>query len=115
VKALRLGSMLRDVLRALFKKPVTVQYLTKPGEMVPVPDRFRGKIVYDKNACVGCLLCIRTCPSGVITATAEKKVKFDVVRCMFCGQCVETCPKKAIALSSDFEMVVHEKEGLVVQ
>jgi formate hydrogenlyase subunit 6/NADH:ubiquinone oxidoreductase subunit I len=51
----------------------------------------------------------------VITATAEKKVKFDVVRCMFCGQCVETCPKKAIALSSDFEMVVYEKEGLVVQ
>jgi len=107
--------MLRDALRALFKKPVTVQYLTKPGEMVPVPERFRGKIIYNKNSCIGCLLCIRTCPSGAITATAERKVKFDVTRCVFCGQCMETCPKKAITLSSNFEMVVYEKEELTVQ
>jgi len=91
--------MLHDALRALFKKPVTVQYLTKPGEMVPVPERFRGKIIYDKNACIGCLLCIRICPSGVITATAERKVKFDVARCMFCGQCVEFVPKKQLLLA----------------
>jgi formate hydrogenlyase subunit 6/NADH:ubiquinone oxidoreductase subunit I len=65
--------MLCDALRALFRKPVTVQYLTKAGEMVPVPERYRGEIVYDKEACIGCLLCIRTCPSGAITATEEKK------------------------------------------
>lgn len=112
---MKLGKMLRNTLQALFKKPVTVQYLTKPGEMVPVPERFRGKIIYDKNSCIGCLLCIRTCPSGVITATAERKVKFDVARCMFCGQCMETCPKKAITLSSSFEIVVYDKEELIVQ
>ncbi len=111
---MKLGKMLHDALRVLFKKPVTVQYLTKPGEMVPIPERFRGKIIYDKNACIGCLLCIRTCPSGVITATAERKVKFDVARCMFCGQCVEICPKKAITLSSEFEIVVYEKEKLII-
>jgi len=106
--------MLRDALRALFKKPVTVQYLTKHGEVVPVPERFRGKIIYDKDACIGCLLCIRTCPSGVITATVEKKVRFNIARCMFCGQCAETCPKKAITLSSEFEIVVYEKEELII-
>lgn len=107
--------MLRSALRALFQKPITVQYLTKPEEKVPVPEKFRGRIVYDKDACIGCLLCIRTCPSGVIGTTIEKKVKFDLSKCVFCGQCAEICPKNAIALSSEFEMVVHDKEEMVVQ
>ena len=112
---MKLGNMLRDALRALFRKPVTVQYLTKAGEMVPVPERYRGKIVYDKEACIGCLLCIRTCPSGTITATEEKKVTFNIARCIFCGQCAEICPTDAIKLGSNFEMIVHEKENLIVQ
>ncbi|MEM3629607.1 MAG: 4Fe-4S binding protein [Candidatus Bathyarchaeia archaeon] len=112
---MKLGNMLRDAFRALFRKPVTVRYITKPGEMVPVPERFRGKIIYDKEACIGCLLCIKTCPSGVITATEEKKVKFNISRCIFCGQCAETCPKNAIRLGSDFELTVHEKDELSIQ
>lgn len=114
-KGLKLGKMLGDVLHALFHKPVTVQYMTKPGEMVPVPERYRGRIIYDKDACIGCLLCIKTCPSGVITATEEKKVRFEIARCIFCGQCVETCPKDAVKLGSDFEVVTHEKNELIIQ
>ena len=112
---MKLGNMLSDALRALFRKPVTVRYITKPGEMVPVPERYRGKIVYDKDACIGCLLCIKTCPSGVITATEEQKVTFNIARCVFCGQCAEICPKDAIRLGSDFEMIAHEKEELIIQ
>lgn len=112
---MKIGHMLRDALRSLFARPVTVRYLTKPGEMVPVPDRYRGKMVYDREACIGCLLCTKTCPSGAVIATEERKVVINIDRCIFCGQCVETCPKDAISLTSDFEIVVHEKEGLFVQ
>ncbi len=112
---MKLGKMLRETLRTLFRRPVTVPYLTKPGAMVPVPDRFRGKIVYDETACIGCLLCIRICPSGVITSTEKKKVRFNLARCMLCGQCAGICPKEAIKLSADFEIVVEEKEELIVQ
>ncbi|MDH5482168.1 MAG: 4Fe-4S binding protein [Candidatus Bathyarchaeota archaeon] len=112
---MKLGNMLRDALRALLHKPVTVRYLTRAGEMVSVPERYRGKIVYDKEACIGCLLCIRTCPSGVITTTEEKKVSFNISRCVFCAQCAEICPTDAIRLGSDFEIVTSEKEDLIVQ
>ncbi|MEM2851424.1 MAG: 4Fe-4S binding protein [Candidatus Bathyarchaeia archaeon] len=112
---MKIGYMLRDSLRSLFRKPVTVQYLTKPGERVPVPERYRGKMIYDREACIGCLLCVRTCPSGAVTTTEERKVTFSIDRCIFCGQCGETCPKDAISFTSNFEIVVHAKEGLVVQ
>jgi formate hydrogenlyase subunit 6/NADH:ubiquinone oxidoreductase subunit I len=111
-KNLKVGNIIRDVLRALLRKPVTVQYLTKPGENVPTPERYRGKIVFDKEACIGCLLCIKVCPSGTITSAEERKVEFNLSRCLFCGQCVEICPKDAIKFSLNFELVTSEKEAL---
>ncbi|KPV62296.1 MAG: F(420)H(2) dehydrogenase subunit I [Candidatus Bathyarchaeota archaeon BA1] len=102
---MKIGHMLRDALRSLFGRPVTVRYLTEPGEMVPVPERYRGKMVYDREACIGCLLCTKTCPAGAIITTEERKVVFNVDRCIFCGQCVEICVKNAIKHSSDFEIV----------
>ena len=112
---LKIGNMIRDAVRSLFRRPFTVQYATKPGEMVPVPERFRGKIIYDREACVGCLLCIKTCPTGAIITTEERKVTFNLDRCVFCGQCKETCPKEAISFASEFEMVVHDREELFVR
>ena len=107
--------MLRDALRSLLRRPVTVKYLTKPGEKVPVPERYRGKIVYNRGACIGCLLCIRTCPAGAITVTEERKVTFDIGRCVFCGQCKETCPREAIIFSSDFEIISSDREMLIIR
>lgn len=112
---MKIGCMLKEALKSLFKKPVTVQYITKPGEVVPVSERYRGRIVYDREACIGCLLCIRTCPSGAISVTEDGKVAFSLDRCIFCGQCGETCPRKAIKYSKNFEISVYSRDELMTK
>ncbi len=115
VIGVKLGDMLRDALSSVLGKPVTVQYLTKSGETVPVPPNFRGVIRYDRDLCVGCLLCVRICPSGAITAVENRKVAFYLGRCLFCGQCAEICPKDAIELSPEFDKTAHERTELSVR
>lgn len=112
---MKVGKMLRETLRSLLYRPVTVEYMTKAGKMVPVPERLRGKLTYDREACIGCLLCVRVCPSGVVTSAGERKVAFNISRCILCGQCAEICPERAIKLSSQFEIETHDKETLIVK
>ncbi len=70
---------------------------------VPVPPRFRGKIAYNREKCIGCQLCIRVCPAKVIEFLPEaKKIRMHVARCTFCAQCVDACPVDALAESGEF-------------
>lgn len=70
---------------------------------VPVPPKFRGKIAYDREKCIGCQLCIRVCPAKVIAFKPEvKKIRMHVARCTFCAQCVDACPVGALTLSPEF-------------
>jgi len=70
---------------------------------VPVPPKFRGKIAYDREKCIGCQLCIRVCPAKVIEFKPEvKKIRMYVARCTFCAQCVDACPVNALSLSPEF-------------
>jgi len=115
-------SMLPQVFSQMFKKPwtnkfpakyqpsSTTKFLEAVGEgkakiipPVPTPKGFRGKIVYDKEKCIGCKLCIRVCPCDAIEfKEKEKKVKFYLSRCCFCSQCNDICPTNCLSMGDEF-------------
>lgn len=91
---------------------------TKLVPPVPVPPRFRGRIAYDRDKCIGCQLCIRVCPAKVIQFRPEvKKIRMHVTRCTFCAQCVDACPVGALAVSDQFLLADPDRsaESLTVE
>jgi formate hydrogenlyase subunit 6/NADH:ubiquinone oxidoreductase subunit I len=121
---LKIGAMLPEVIRQLFKKPATVQY---PFERNKVPATLRGKPVMNPGLCVGCKMCERDCPSEAITiqkvseTTDEQgKVKrnfsmtFYLDRCTHCAQCEESCAKRAITMDNCFEDAAFNRDSLKI-
>ncbi len=81
-------------LRTFLRKPVTVMY---PLEKELPPERARGVIALDTDACTVCMLCARECPSVL------DRFDIDFALCMFCGICVEVCPFDALFWSPEYE------------
>ncbi len=116
--------MVFELIRQLFNKPATncfpVKYYpgkttvtdlmkqVQDGEVkinapVTVPEKFRGKIIYEREKCIGCQLCIKVCPSRAIQfIPEEKKIKIRIDRCIFCSQCNDICPVSCLHMSEDF-------------
>ena len=117
-------------LKTTIRKPVTAQY---PNQHMPVQDRYMGfpALTWDKDYeepyCVGCMVCIRECPTQCMSATMmdnplhkegksqrRKMVEdfeINLGRCILCGICVEVCNFDAIVMSHEHEISTYIRNG----
>jgi NAD(P)H-quinone oxidoreductase subunit I len=101
---MRIGAMLGDISRSLFRRPVTELY---PFERRPTPERLRGMLTFEPSKCTGCRMCVRDCPATAIEIVVVDKaakrfvMRFQTGRCTYCAQCVVSCNFHAIGMSHE--------------
>ena len=111
-------------LKYYFLPAITFSY---PREKKPVPTRFRGVLSFHPETCIACDMCVRVCPSDVIslsfTRNEQTKRKdlnwyqIDFAKCNFCRLCEEACPtkEKSIHHSNEYEMTFDGREDFIVR
>lgn len=97
-------SKLKETLVCLKAGRVTLPY---PAQAQPVPEKFRGRPIFDAAKCTGCGGCANNCPAReilVFDVCQEIRIlKYLGRRCAYCGRCADVCPEKAITMSHEFE------------
>lgn len=94
-------------LKNLFSKPATRNY---PAEAREFPERSRGHIVNDFDACILCGICQKKCPSAAITVDRKTKTwSIDRMGCVQCGNCVNGCPKQCLSIVPGYTAPESEK------
>jgi len=69
--------------------------------------------VVDRENCVVCLTCMRTCPFGVPKVAEDGFIMIEPAECQGCGSCVSACPRKVIQLQHMTDDQVIAKEMAV--
>lgn len=111
---MKIGTMLSDVSRSLFRRPVTEKY---PFERQEAPERLRGRLFWDGERCTGCGLCAKDCPANaiemIVLDRASKRfvLRYHIDRCTFCAQCVHSCRQGCLEMSNEvWELAALSKE-----
>jgi NAD(P)H-quinone oxidoreductase subunit I len=112
---MKIGTMLRDVVRSFTEKPITQKY---PFERLEAPERLRGKLFWDGDRCSGCGLCVKDCTADaleVITIDRANKrfvMVYDLDKCTYCAQCVVNCRFKCLSMSNqEWELAALNRDA----
>lgn len=115
---MKLVTMLQDIVHAIFGKAATKPY---PNPKPDAPQRLRGKLHWNPEACTGCKLCVMDCPAKAIDLfVLDKKAKqfvmrYDIGHCTFCGQCVENCRFNCLSMpNEDWSLITDDRTTLIV-
>jgi Ni,Fe-hydrogenase III small subunit len=80
------------------------------------PERFRGRPVFDPNACAdGCRGCAATLPSPVLIegSSASGALRVDTGACLFSPDEAAACPAGALTFTNDYRLAASTRGGLV--
>ena len=99
--------------------------ITSPAETVAypfgeldLPEGYRGAIVINPEACTGCGLCVRDCPTGALELEKRSRDEYRLIhypaRCAYCGQCESSCVRGAIGHSNALVGATTNPKELVV-
>jgi pyruvate formate lyase activating enzyme len=73
--------------------PLNCLWCCNPESQVREPE-----LVWIRERCLGCDLCLTVCPQHALGGTEEGGRTIDRERCDRCGQCAERCPGEALNL-----------------
>lgn len=80
-----------------------------PESISPKP-----QIQWIQSSCIGCGICVETCPEKALTQTKTKGIAIDRRLCSGCGLCAEECPTTAMELLGK-KWTVHDLTSELVK
>ncbi len=63
----------------------------------PENQLFTPELVWLKQKCISCGICVQTCPEQALTL-GPAGITIDKQRCVLCGRCSEACPTNALEM-----------------
>lgn len=109
---------LKEAVIAVFSPRFTTRF---PAEPCVVPEKYRGKPVFDNDTCIGCGACVNVCPTNALTmaddtssASPKRTITQKTDACIFCGNCSENCTTETgISLSNEWDLASLDPQSYI--